>query len=112
LRFHASLYGYARSLCGGPTLIRLTFPLAEVADFAQASLGDLLRGVGKVFIENVMESELAKLLGGTPAANFDKFFSKRLSCIELGIAQSLSALGESHNFLRSAGHPRNSRGQH
>lgn len=46
-----------------PTPIQLTFPLAEVAELAQASLGDLLRGVGKVFIESVMEAEVEQLAG-------------------------------------------------
>src|SRR5262245_53605676 len=46
-----------------PTPIQLTFPLAEIAELAQASLGDLLRGVGKVFIESVMEAEVEKLAG-------------------------------------------------
>jgi hypothetical protein len=34
-----------------------------VAELAQASLGDLLRGVGKVFIETVMEAEVEQLAG-------------------------------------------------
>jgi putative transposase len=46
-----------------PTPIQLTFPLAEVAELAQASLGDLLRGVGQVFIETVMEAEVEQLAG-------------------------------------------------
>jgi putative transposase len=46
-----------------PTPIQLTFPLAEVAELAQASLGDLLRGVGKVFMESVMEAEVEQLAG-------------------------------------------------
>ena len=46
-----------------PTPIQLTFPIAEVAELAQASLGDLLRGVGKVFIETVMEAEVEQLAG-------------------------------------------------
>lgn len=46
-----------------PTPIQLTFPLAEIAELAQASLGDLLRGVGKVFIESVMEAEVEQLAG-------------------------------------------------
>jgi len=39
-----------------PIPIQLTFPLTEIAELAQTSLGDLLRGVGKVFIETVMEA--------------------------------------------------------
>lgn len=46
-----------------PSPIQLTFPLAEVAELAQTSLGDLLRGVGKVFIETVMEAEVEQLAG-------------------------------------------------
>ena len=46
-----------------PTPIQLTFPLSDVAELAQASLGDLLRGVGKIFIETVMEAEVEQLAG-------------------------------------------------
>jgi len=46
-----------------PTPIQLTFPLPEVAELAQSSLGDLLRGVGKVFIECVMQAEVEQLAG-------------------------------------------------
>ena len=46
-----------------PTPIQLTFPLAEVAELAQASLGDLLRSVGKTFIEMVLEAEVEQLAG-------------------------------------------------
>lgn len=46
-----------------PTPIQLTFPLAEVAELAQTSLGDLLRGVGKMFMETVMEAEVEHLAG-------------------------------------------------
>jgi len=46
-----------------PTPIQLTFPLADVAELAQTSLGDLLRGVGKTFIETVMEAEVEQLAG-------------------------------------------------
>lgn len=46
-----------------PIPIQLTFPLPEVAELAQASLGDLLRGVGKLFIESVMEAEVEQLAG-------------------------------------------------
>jgi transposase-like protein len=46
-----------------PIPIQLTFPMAEVAEMAQASLGDLLRGVGKIFIETVMEAEVEQLAG-------------------------------------------------
>jgi putative transposase len=46
-----------------PTPIQLTFPLTEVAELAQTSLGDLLRGVGKLFIETVMETEVEQIAG-------------------------------------------------
>ena len=46
-----------------PTPIQLTFPLTEIAELAQASLGDLLRGVGKMFIETVMETEVEHVAG-------------------------------------------------
>jgi putative transposase len=43
--------------------IQLTFPTAGIAELAQHSLGDLLRSVGKMFIETVMESEVRELAG-------------------------------------------------
>lgn len=43
--------------------IQLTFPTAGIAELAQQSLGDLLRAVGKVFIESVMDSEVEQLAG-------------------------------------------------
>jgi len=46
-----------------PTPVQLTFPLAEIAELAQTSLGDLLRGVGRAFIETVMEAEVEELAG-------------------------------------------------
>jgi len=46
-----------------PTPIQLTFPLADIAELAQTSLGDLLRGVGRAFIESVMEVEVEELAG-------------------------------------------------
>jgi transposase-like protein len=46
-----------------PTPIQLTFPLTEIAELAQTSLGDLVRSVGKLFIETVMEAEVEQLAG-------------------------------------------------
>lgn len=46
-----------------PLPIQMTFPLPDVVELAQTSLGDLLRGVGKVFIEAVMEAEVEQLAG-------------------------------------------------
>jgi transposase-like protein len=46
-----------------PVPIQLTFPTAGIAELAQQSLGDLLRSVGKVFIETVMENEVIGLVG-------------------------------------------------
>lgn len=43
--------------------IQLTFPTAEIAELAQSSLGDLLRAVGRVFIETVMEAEVEQIVG-------------------------------------------------
>jgi putative transposase len=45
------------------TPIQLTFPLADIAELAHTSLGDLLRGVGKVFIESVMQAQVEELAG-------------------------------------------------
>jgi putative transposase len=52
--------GWAQS---NETPIQLTFPTAGIAELAQQSLGDLLRAVGKVFIESVMDSEVEQLAG-------------------------------------------------
>ena len=46
-----------------PIPIQLTFPLTEVAELAQTSVGDLVRSVGKMFIEMVMETEVEQLAG-------------------------------------------------
>src|SRR5215469_10258219 len=43
--------------------VQLSFQTADIARLAQASLGDLLRSVGKLFIETVMESEVEQLVG-------------------------------------------------
>lgn len=68
-----------------PTPIQLTFPMAEVAELAQASLGDLVRGVGKVFLESVMEAEVEQLAGRRsqpdPARNIYRWGSEDGFCI-------------------------------
>ena len=46
-----------------PVPIQLTFPMTEVAELAQASLGDLLRSVGKIFLETVMQAEVEQRAG-------------------------------------------------
>jgi putative transposase len=43
--------------------IQLTFPTTDIAELAQSSLGDLLRAVGRVFIESVMEAEVEQVVG-------------------------------------------------
>lgn len=43
--------------------LQFTFQTADIAELAQGSLGDLLRTVGKIFIETVMETEVAALVG-------------------------------------------------
>ena len=43
--------------------IQLTFPTAEIVSLAQQGLGELLRQVGKIFIENVLESEVEQVAG-------------------------------------------------
>ena len=46
-----------------PVPVQLTIPTADVVAFAENSLGDLLRHVGRIFIESVMESEVEQLAG-------------------------------------------------
>ena len=52
--------------------VQLSFPTADVAELAQASLGDLLRAVGRVFIESVMESEVEQLVGQRSRRNAER----------------------------------------
>ena len=46
-----------------PVPLQLSFPTAGIAELAQHSLGDLLRSVGRIFIETVMESEVQEVAG-------------------------------------------------
>jgi transposase-like protein len=55
-----------------PIPIQLTFPTAGIAELAQHSLGDLLRSVGKIFIETVMESEVGTLVGTRSQPNAER----------------------------------------
>jgi len=43
--------------------LQLSFPTADIAELTQQSLGELLRSVGKLFIETVMEDEVEQLVG-------------------------------------------------
>ena len=52
--------------------IQLTFPTAEIAELAQSSLGDLLRAVGKLFIESVMEAEVEQVVGRRSKRNQER----------------------------------------
>jgi transposase-like protein len=55
-----------------PVPIQLMFPTAGIAELAQQSLGDLLRSVGKVFIETVMENEVIGLVGARSQPNAER----------------------------------------
>lgn len=55
-----------------PVPIQLTFPTAGIAELAQQSLGDLLRSVGKVFIQTVMENEVIDLVGARSQPSADR----------------------------------------
>lgn len=46
-----------------PVPIQLTFPTADIVELAEQSLGDLLRHVGRIFIESVLASEVEQLAG-------------------------------------------------
>lgn len=52
--------------------VQLTIPAPEIAELAQASLGDLLRAVGKQFIELVMENEVEGIVGRRSKRNRDR----------------------------------------
>jgi putative transposase len=55
-----------------PTPIQLTFPLTEIADLAQTSLGDLVRAIGKAFIESTFQMEVEHLAGKKSAPTADR----------------------------------------
>lgn len=52
--------------------IQLTFSTADIAELAQSSLGDLLRAVGKLFIESVMEAEVEHIVGRRSKRNQER----------------------------------------
>lgn len=52
--------------------IQLKFPTADIAELAGSSLGDLLRTVGKLFIETVMEAEVEQVVGLRSKCNHDR----------------------------------------
>lgn len=58
-----ALERFRKFALANPTPIQWTFPLADVAELAPTSLGDLLRGIGTTFIESVMEAEVEQLAG-------------------------------------------------
>jgi hypothetical protein len=60
---HRAAEKFRKFALASPIPIQLTFPLAEIAELAQTSLGDLLRAVGKSFIESVMEAEVEEVAG-------------------------------------------------
>lgn len=52
--------------------LQLTFATAEIAQLAQQSLGELLRQVGRQFIEAVMEAEVEQLVGARCKVNAER----------------------------------------
>jgi putative transposase len=52
--------------------LQLTFATADVVELAQQGLGDLLRQVGRQFIEAVMEAEVEQLVGSRSKANAER----------------------------------------
>ena len=54
-----------------PKPIQLTFPTQCIAELAERGLGELLRSVGKVFIETVLDNEVEEVVGqrGKPDRN-------------------------------------------
>ena len=52
--------------------VQLAFPTAEMVGLAQRGLGELLRQVGKLFIENVMECEVEQLAGKRSELNRER----------------------------------------
>ena len=58
-----AVQNFQKFALSSPIPIQLTFPLPEIAGLAQTSLGDLLRHVGKIFMENIMEAEVVQVAG-------------------------------------------------
>lgn len=54
---------FQRWASANPNPIQFAFPTAEIVELAHRSLGELLRSVGKVFIQTVMEAEVEELVG-------------------------------------------------
>ena len=52
--------------------LQFTFETKDVVELAKSSLGDLLRKVGKIFIESVMEAEVVDLVGKKSKPNQDR----------------------------------------
>jgi putative transposase len=52
--------------------VQLTFATPEVVELAQQGLGDLLRQVGRQFIEAVMEAEVEQLVGSRSKPNAER----------------------------------------
>lgn len=52
--------------------VQLHIPSAEIAELAGASLGDLLRTIGKLFIETVMEAEVEHMVGERSKPNAER----------------------------------------
>lgn len=56
----------------GQAPIQLSFAIPEIVKLAEQSLGDLLRKVGKVFIEGVLEAEAEQLAGPRSKADQER----------------------------------------
>ena len=46
-----------------PVPLQLSFPLPEMIELAETSVGDLVRAIGKMFMENAMEAEATHVAG-------------------------------------------------
>jgi hypothetical protein len=55
-----------------PIPLQLLFETSDMAELAKASLGDLLRTVGKLFIEKVLEAEVEQLVGRKSKTNKER----------------------------------------
>lgn len=54
---------------GNTDPIQLAFPSVEMVKLAEQGLGELLRQIGKLFIENVMETEVDQIVGSRSKPN-------------------------------------------
>ena len=64
-----AIQSFRKFALSNPVPIQLSFPLPEMIELAETSVGDLVRAVGKVFIETAMEAEAIQIAGPRSVPN-------------------------------------------